>query len=355
MHDAKLHLCLREDSIDRFEKAFESIDGGNQYILNTTVVEIGPGELFVAFGTRDYYEPDSGRRTSNIRLATVRYRKAGADTGPLKDAGIDVKSLGDGFFEGSAQSEALGRLESFMLHLPYGYTADAKSPYPLVVFLHGAGRHARSLMEFPAARDIIERSPCVFLSPNGRGSWWVDSPVEEESRYQSFLVELIDLVSARLNVSANPARRAIGGWSMGGFGSANFIEDHPDLFGTWGGIIPLVDFPNTGYAPEDNHSIPAVLGGAHDWPTFNPINKVDALRGKHLLFITAENAFERKMNEAFAAKLRAENIDHTFKVLPGGHTIDVVLAAFPEVMAFFHTHVGASWDGTGQAVTGNPK
>jgi S-formylglutathione hydrolase FrmB len=318
-----------------------SIDA-TPYSGYTTVVEMAQGELLVAFGTRDYLDPQTGTRSSNVRLATVRYRKKSAGPGPLAtliDSGVTVKRLGRGFFEGTVTSKALGRDESFMLHLPFGHTADAESPYPLIVFLHGAGRHAQSIMEYPAARDVIERSPCVFLSPNGRGSWWVDSPVEEESRYQSFLLELIDLITARLNVSSDPSRRAIGGWSMGGFGSANFIEDHPDQFSTWGGIIPLVDFPNPDYAPADNHSIPAVLGDADNWLALNPINKDNALRGKHLFFITAENAFERKMNEAFSEKLRAEGIEHTFRVIPGGHTIDVVLAAFPEVMDFFHERI----------------
>jgi len=40
----------------------------------TDVVEIGPGLLLVGFGTKDYLDPNTGQRSSQLRLARVRYR-----------------------------------------------------------------------------------------------------------------------------------------------------------------------------------------------------------------------------------------------------------------------------------------
>ena len=125
---------------------------------------------------------------------------------------------------------------------------------------------------------------------------------------------------------------------MGGFGSSNFVADHPPGFGTWAGIVALLDFPNPGYEPKDNHSVPQVLGGADNWEAFNPIRKAGALRGKNILFITAEDAFDRKMNEAFSEKLSALGIRHEFRIVPGGHTFPVVADALDDVMRFFHKH-----------------
>ena len=41
----------------------------------TGVVEIGPGELLVGFGTKDYLDPKSGRRADQLRLVRVRYEQ----------------------------------------------------------------------------------------------------------------------------------------------------------------------------------------------------------------------------------------------------------------------------------------
>jgi S-formylglutathione hydrolase FrmB len=235
--------------------------------------------------------------------------------------------------------ETLGRREKFALHLPDDYDAGRDEAYPLIVFLHGAGRHDRSLIDIPSSREVLKRSPCVVLLPNGRGSWWVDSPVDRTSRYQSYLQELVGIVGRCLNVSKAPAKRAIGGWSMGGFGSANYLAKHPGRFGTWAGIVALVDFPNPDYPDEQNHAVPGVLGSSDNWAKLNPIAKAEAFRGKHILLITAEKAFDRRMNEAFSSRLKSLGIDHDFVMLPGGHTIDIVQTALPRVMGFFREHV----------------
>ncbi len=320
----------------------------------TSICEVAPGEILMVFGTKGFVDPKTRKRSNDIRLATIRYRRksstrptsAGASVrspvdplAALRQAGVETTSLGDGFFECRIRSDALGRTERFALHLPDGYRPDRAPPYPLIVFLHGAGRNHRTLLDIPEARSILRLSPCVLLLPNGGNSWWVDSPAKPDSRYASHLHELIRTVDRHLNVSSDPRRRGIGGWSMGGFGSANALADHPDRFGAWAGIVALLDFPTPAYPPESNHSVPAVLGKADVWERLNPIKRIAAFRGKRVFLLTAADAFDRKMNEAFARKLASLQIDHEFEVVPGGHTIEVVISALSKVMVFFHRHV----------------
>ena len=322
----------------------------------TTLCEMAPGEILMAFGTRGYLDPATGKRSDDVRLATVRYRPKAKPTtassgqrpvaptqtdglSALRAAGVTVADLGHGFFECRMRSAALDRDEVFALHLPDGYRPDRAERYPLIVWLHGSGRNHRTLLDIPKTRWTLRSSPCVILMPNGGGSWWIDSPTRPESRYQSHLTELIDLVGRHLNVSADPGRRAIGGWSMGGFGSANFVIAHPDQFGVWAGIVALLDFPNPAYPAEQNHAVPAVLGPAASWARFNPMNGAAAFRDKRVLQVTGSTAFDRKMNEAFAAKLESLKIPHTLEQLDGGHTIDVVTQALPKAMAFCHRHI----------------
>ena len=304
----------------------------------TSICEVGPGEILMAFGTKGRIDPQTGERSDGIRLARIRYRKQG-DVSPLAtlgNAGVSVVSLGEGFYDCAMYSQALGREECFALHLPENYASEKERFFPLIVFLHGAGRHHLSLVEIPQTREVIVRSPAVFLSPNGLNSWWVDSPIDPQSQYASFLEECIAFVTDHLHVSCDAQHRAIGGWSMGGFGSANFAGDHPHAFGAWAGIVALLDFPNAQYDAAHNHTVPAVFGDETQRTIFNPLGKAAALRGTRIMLITADSAFDRLMNEAFAATLTELGIQHSFVTLEGGHTLDVVLKAFPQVMGFFH-------------------
>ena len=303
----------------------------------TSICEVGPGEILMAFGTKARVDPHTGELSDGIRVARIRYRERSAVSplSSLEQAGVSAEPLGEGFYDCEVLSKALGCKEHFALHLPTDYAPDRKSAFPLIVFLHGAGRHYRSLIEFPETRESIRQSPAVFLSPNGGNSWWVDSPADPESQYESFIEECVSLVTAHLNVSREARMRALGGWSMGGFGSANFAEQHPGEFGAWAGILALLDFPNPHYSAEDNHAVPGVLGDETHWPAFNPLEHAAALRGLRLMAITADAAFDRAMNQTFVATLTKLDIPHSFVVLQGGHRIDVVLKAFPQVMAFF--------------------
>jgi S-formylglutathione hydrolase FrmB len=304
----------------------------------TSITEIGPGEILMAFGTKGRIDPQNGDRSDGIRVARIQYAEQ-RDVAPLASldqAGVSVVALGDGFYDCSFYSKSLKRNETFALHLPESYAPDQEELLPLIVFLHGSGRHHLSLIEMPQSRGVIRNSSAVFLSPNGSQSWWVDSPVDQKSQYASFLDECIALVTEHLAVSRDPQQRAIGGWSMGGFGSVHYAEKHSDDFRAWAGIVALLDFPNANYSAGDNHSVPAVLGNEAQQAAFNPLHGATALKGMNIMMVTADAAFDCKMNEAFSETLAQHEIPHTFSTLEGSHTIQVVQKAFPQVMAFFH-------------------
>lgn len=275
-----------------------------------------------------------------LALATA----VGAGGGPL-DAlvarGARVTPLGDTFFECRMHSPLLGREFPFTLHLPPGYPEGRPGGWPLILFLHGAGRDHRTLLNDPVTRAAFKACPCVVLLPNGGASWWIDSEAVPASRYQSYLLELLDAVSPPLRVSEDPAHCAAGGWSMGGFGSANLVADHPERFSAWGGLIALLDFPNDAYPPEQNHSVPPVLGAKGSREKHNPLAKAERFRGKRICFLTAEKAFERAMNDAFHQRLDALGIGHEYAVVEGGHTWPTVAATFPRILAFLTESVTA--------------
>ena len=260
---------------------------------------------------------------SALAAAVLVPLAASAQIAQLAAVGARCEAMSKTSVHCTRRFEALGRDEEFALHMPL------KAPRTTVVFLHGLGRNCRSLFQFPETRQAIEDSPTAILFPNGRKSWWVDSA--EEGKYQSYVLELLRVVSAALHW---PERRGIGGWSMGGYGSLRLMVDHPELFEAWAGILAVTDFPNGGYPKDQNHSVPELFGPPAGWERWNPLTEAVKLRGKRLRFSTGDTAFDRQMNETLDRTLERFGIAHQFTILPGGHEIKVVIEEVPKALRF---------------------
>lgn len=237
-------------------------------------------------------------------------------------------------------SRVLGRRRRFVIVVPKTYRADGL-PCPVVYWLHGAGRHCRSLIDKPATRKALLDAPFVTVHPDGGGSWWIDSPVKTESRYQSYVTEVVRTVETNFNVETRPAKRGLGGWSMGGYGATLCAQAHPGEFGAIATILPLLDFPNPALPKEQNHSIPGVLGRApNTWQQFNPICAAEKLKGMAIYHVTGNDAFDRTMNENFDRELTRLGIPHTFVKMPGAHRWSFVEKTLPEALGFLAEKLG---------------
>jgi S-formylglutathione hydrolase FrmB len=176
--------------------------------------------------------------------------------------------------------------------------------------------------------------PFVTVLPNGEDGWYLDSPVSAKARYAQLLDETIADAESRYHLSRQPGQRAIAGWSMGGYGCVRYAEAHPGSFALVAPILGLLDFPRSGLPAGQSHSIPARTFGTDEtkWKELNPINFADKLKSTKVLLITADNAFDRTMNENFRARLQQLEIQHEWKMLQGTHHLDVVKEALPIVL-----------------------
>ncbi len=229
-------------------------------------------------------------------------------------------------------STVLGREKSISVVAPV-----KREDAPVLFFLHGRGRHHRSLLEQPDCRNALLKANHWTILPDGEDGWYINSPEIPTDRYGDYLSEVIAFATAELGLTENPARCAIGGWSMGGYGAVRYAEDHPGRFGTVVGLIGVLDFPRTETLPEgQNYSVPIARFGSDPavWTRFNPIHAVEKLAGSRLLLVTGSTAFDRTMNYNFAARARQTGVDCRVVELTGGHTIEVVTAALPIALQF---------------------
>jgi S-formylglutathione hydrolase FrmB len=231
----------------------------------------------------------------------------------------------------------------FLVVLPPG--KDLKSaPLPVIYFLHGRGRHERTLLENPLTRARVLMSPCAVVLPRGREGWYMNSPVTPADRYADYIDEVMTLAEKYFPVSRAPQERAIGGWSMGGYGAMYTACRRPDDFGAVASIIGILDFPRPPIdEPGQNYAVPARFGtDPAFWRTIDPRLLLPRLRAVPLFVAYADKAPERQMNEAFLADAKKLNMTVKTLRLSGGHTFPMVEQALPGAFSFMEAHIGRS-------------
>ncbi len=235
------------------------------------------------------------------------------------------------------KSQVLGVEKRFCVVLPEGYSDDGKDR-PWLALLHGRGRHERSLIDDPQSRATLLAAPFVVVLPDGDMSWYIDSPA---GRYQKYLAEVLGVATARFGLSDNASRRAITGWSMGGYGCTRFVQAHGGPGGDWrfallAPIIGLLDYPSDprGFPAGQSYPVRTEVFGKDpgEWAKANPVRQAGRLRDMSILLITGNRAFDRTMNERFSRRLGELDIEHDLKIIEGKHSFDVVREALPLVI-----------------------
>ena len=113
----------------------------------------------------------------------------------------------------------------YLLALPDGYSDDG-DPWPLILFLHGAGERGSDLEKVkthgpPKLVEAGQRIPAIVVSPQcPEDSWWTS--------HLDDLVAMLDDLEARLNV--DPDRIYVTGISMGGYGTWALAALQPERF-----------------------------------------------------------------------------------------------------------------------------
>jgi S-formylglutathione hydrolase FrmB len=235
------------------------------------------------------------------------------------------------------RSTVLNQNKSFTVVLPQNYDA-AVDDWPVLFFLHGSGRHERSLVDVQSKRDALKAGNYVTILPDGDSSWWIDSPYGD---YGTYLEETFALAESLYKLTSDPNQRAITGWSMGGYGAVRYAQTHADEFSAVSPIIGVIDYPRDQSSfPEDQRydiRTDIFTSNPSNWPAHNPVNFVENISDMSIQLITGNTAFDRTMNQNFSAQLTAADIDHTLTILEGGHSFDVTLEnAIPLVVA--HTN-----------------
>ena len=217
-----------------------------------------------------------------------------------------------------------------------------KSNLPVLYLLHGYGGDAKTWVNIrPDLPEIAEQYGMMIICPDGKNSWYWDSPKDPSSRYETFVSdELIEYVDSHYATCKSKEGRAITGLSMGGHGAMWLALRHTDVFGAAGstsGGVDIRPFPN-------NWEMAKQLGKECDnrdiWDEHTAINQIDRLKNGDLAIIIdcGYDDFFFEVNNNFHEKLLKYKIDHDFIVRPGEHNGAYWYKSIPYQILFFHNY-----------------
>ncbi len=234
----------------------------------------------------------------------------------------------------SFPTPALGGNRRVYIYTPPGYSPTSTRTYPVIVLLHGSpGDPVDWLYQGHAHRRLdtaIQQGKfpaCLLVVPDGHGpfykggSEWADS-VDGRYRMETAMTrDLPNYLKTRYRVSTNPALWTLGGLSEGGYGAANLVVRHPDVFRNAiilsGDLTVSDDWGDTTQVFGDD-----TLNRLHNSPAFQIRHLSPAVRSQLHFYLAVGAEDEASLiseNESFAATCRSLDIPVQFDCDQGNH------------------------------------
>ncbi|WP_251622497.1 alpha/beta hydrolase [Odoribacter lunatus] len=231
-----------------------------------------------------------------------------------------------------------------VLILPESYGKDKNRTYPTVYLLHGFGGRYDTWLKNVHTNlpELASLYNVIIVCPDGAKSWYWDSPVNPESRYETYVSqELTNYIDAHYATGKVRESRAIAGFSMGGHGALWLTFRHPDIFGAAGSMSGGVDirpFPNRW---DMKQQLGEYYKNPESWDAHTVINQIPypAPLGQPALIIDCGSEdFFYEVNKALHEKLLYYHIPHDFIIRPGAHNGKYWKNAIEYQLLFFHNY-----------------
>lgn len=220
-----------------------------------------------------------------------------------------------------------GQRRSFLVYLPPSYrdVATPERRYPTLYLLHGSpgseydwirgGKAVQSADTLIGQGEIPE---LIMIFPDGNGrsgetSEWGNS-FDQKQLVENFVaLDLVRFIDQKYRTIPTSGSRAIGGFSMGGFGAMNIAVHHPDIFGS---VISLAGY----YTAEGSiwgHNTAYMQ--ANSPASVLPANP-RAWRLRIFLGAATKDQPYYADTQQFTLELKALHLDYTFDLEQGYHT-----------------------------------
>ncbi len=219
-------------------------------------------------------------------------------------------------------SASLRRQGSFYVYLPPAMRAGANATarYPVLYLLHGNSQHATAFLEAGLQEQLdaligshaIPPLIAVMIQGGGGANNWRNL---NGQYYESYVLEVQEIVDHMLPTIADRGGRAIAGVSMGGYGAMELALDNPTRFGV---VESWLGFFN---GLEDQLAV--------DRPTIRKLGLSAFVYGGE-----QDKIANPSEDAPFAAALRAAGADAHSALYPGEHNMETVQEHLPAMLTF---------------------
>ncbi len=154
--------------------------------------------------------------------------------------------------DASFYSEVMDEVKNIDIYLPSDYYVNPDQQYATIYYLHGGGANqnegttdAMYYYYLHAQDTSITSPPAIFVCPDGScepylGSDWMNSDLYGPYG-DYFIQDVIGFVESNFRAYPHKKFRTLTGFSMGGYGSARFGVNYPEMFRA---CVPQSGFPS---------------------------------------------------------------------------------------------------------------
>jgi S-formylglutathione hydrolase FrmB len=220
--------------------------------------------------------------------------------------------------------------------LVYRPAVPDSADLPVLYFLHGYPGSASDVFDAGLPR-LIDRllaegyPPFVLAAPDGEGvshrdTEWANA-VDGTDQFETFVTGNV-IRAVEGSHLRDRTRRAIAGFSMGGYGAVNLALRHPDLYGQ---VAPIAGY----FHVDDPSGVFAHQLAAIDANT--PELHLSDARRERILVVDGDEGSDRVVSgesRLFYEQLVTAHVPASYEQLTGGHSWKFVADAFPDVARF---------------------
>lgn len=268
----------------------------------------------------------------------------------------------------------------FAVYLPASYLAEQDRRYPVVYLLHGYGdNHEAWNDQWLHICDLIEQkeqageiSEMIYVMPTGYNSYYSNRYDGSFDYMDMFVEELVPYIDRIYRTEANRSKRAVVGYSMGGFGAMILPTKHPELFSV---SVPL----SMSFRTDEQYMAEPQNGWNEQWgKIFGGVGMMGEARltdyyKAHCPFylFTAEGYTQYAdvkyyldcgddeeqlliANDRLHRQMREIGMPHEYRVRNGAHTSDYWRGAMREALEFIECCFNGETYPTEQPTTTNP-
>jgi S-formylglutathione hydrolase FrmB/phage tail protein X len=244
------------------------------------------------------------------------------------------------------QTSAIGWNPGVNVLLPDDYRTSGRT-YPVLYMFHGGAADFRQF-DFLGIRELTAGKPIIVVMPDGGQAGWYSNPVTSfvgPRNWETFhIAQLLPWIEANFRTYAEYDGRAVGGFSMGGFGALKYAAKYYGHFASVsahsGPASLRRDFGLVVHWANITSAVLDLAGGtvygAPLWDQArvsadNPIERIESYRNKRIFLVAGTspdplNWFD-SVNETqvlagqreFRDRLRAAGIPNEPHEVPGGH------------------------------------